>query len=92
MTPIANAIEKSKDETGDHVACSDLSPSFLLHAIPEVWSVQNIQAPFDHFNDGNSNRDCESKKQNKLDDHFFDPRRCRIILVQQRDPSTRSRL
>jgi hypothetical protein len=65
--------KRCKDATGDHIARSDLSPPFLLHAMPEIWSVQNIHAPFDHFNDGNSNRDRESKKQNELDDHFSDP-------------------
>jgi hypothetical protein len=70
-----------KDKTRDHVALPysnnnqlNLSPSLWFHAIPdEVWSVQDIQAPFDHFNDGNSYGDGESKKQNELDDHFLDP-------------------
>ena len=39
----------------------------------EVWSVQDVHAPFDHFDDRNSYSDGESKKQNKLDDHFSDP-------------------
>jgi hypothetical protein len=39
----------------------------------EVWSVQDVHAPFDHFDDGNSRSDDESKKQNDLDDHFWLP-------------------
>jgi hypothetical protein len=51
-----------------------LSPAVWFPAVPvEVWSVQDVHAPFDHFDDGNSYSDGESKKQNKLDDHFSDP-------------------
>jgi hypothetical protein len=39
----------------------------------EVWSVQDVHAPFDHFDDGDVDSGGESKKQNKLDDHFSDP-------------------
>jgi hypothetical protein len=63
-----------KDKTWDHDARSDLSPPFLIRAIPtEIRPVKGVKAPFDHFNDGNSYSDGESKKQNKLDDHFSDP-------------------
>jgi len=63
-----------KDETRDHIARSDLSRAFLFRALlGEVWSVQDVHAPFDHFDDGNSCSDGESKKQNELDDHFSAP-------------------
>ena len=39
----------------------------------EVWSVQDVHAPFDHFDDGNADSGGESKKKNELDKHFSDP-------------------
>jgi hypothetical protein len=58
----------------DHIARSDLSRVFLFHALlGEVWSVQDVHAPFDHFDDGDVDGGGESKKQNRLDDHFSDP-------------------
>ena len=52
----------------------NLSRAFLFRALlGEVWSVQDVHAPFDHFDDGNSYSDGESKKQNELDDHFSAP-------------------
>jgi hypothetical protein len=63
-----------EDKTRDHIARSDLSGAFLFRALPgAVWSVQDVHAPFDHFDDRNSYSDGEGKKQNKLDDHFSDP-------------------
>jgi hypothetical protein len=70
--------KRCEDKTRDHDALpysnNDLLiilPAFLL--IPaEIRPVQDVKAPFDHFNDGNSYGDSESKKQNELDDHFCD--------------------
>jgi hypothetical protein len=62
MTAIPNATEKAAKTKRGTILRSlaqaasgpNLSPPFLLHAIiDDVWSVQDIQAPFDQFNDGN---------------------------------------
>jgi hypothetical protein len=79
ITAIANATEnaaKTKRGTMNALPYSNndlliILPAFLL--IPaEIRPVQDVKAPFDHFNDGNSYGDSESKKQNELDDHFCD--------------------
>jgi hypothetical protein len=63
-----------KDKPRDHIARSDLSRVFLFHARSgKVRSVQDVHAPFDHFDDGNADSGGESKKQNELDDHFSAP-------------------
>jgi hypothetical protein len=63
-----------KDKPRNHTARSDLSRALLFRALPgAVWSVENIHAPFDHLDDGNSDSNGESKKQNELDDHFPAP-------------------
>jgi hypothetical protein len=75
MTATAKAMEKAaKTNRGTIIARSDLSRVFLFHALSgEVRSVQDVHAPFDHFDDGNSCSDGESKKQNEIDDHFSAP-------------------
>jgi hypothetical protein len=68
--------ESRKDKTMGHRKPNllDSFSAFLLRAIPgEVGSVQNVHAPFDHFDDGNADSGGESKKKNELDKHFSDP-------------------
>ena len=53
----------------------------MFHALSgEVRSVQDVHAPFDHFDEANVDSGGESKKQNELDDHLF------CNETRQRDP------
>jgi hypothetical protein len=68
------------------IARSDLSRVFLFHAVSgEVRSVQDVHAPFYHSDNGNADSGGESKKQNKLDDHFIGSLMLRS-RTRQRDP------
>jgi hypothetical protein len=81
MTATAKAIEKAaKTKRGTTsrsptltISNSFIGAVFVPRARSEVWSIQEIHAPFDQLDDGNSYRDGESKKENELDDHFSDP-------------------
>jgi hypothetical protein len=80
ITAIPNATEKAAKINRGTILSAPYSNNNLLIILPtfllipaEIRPVQDIEAPFDHFNDGNSYGDGEGKKQNKLDDHVLDP-------------------